>query len=126
MDNDEFIEYEQIFGNIYGTLKSEVERIVSSNNFVIFDIDVKGAFAVKKAFPAQSLLLFIAPPSLDILEQRLRNRNTETDEQIKNRLSRAEMEISQSTEFDNVVVNEILENTFAEVKNILNSNFDFD
>lgn len=120
---NEFIEHEQIFSNYYGTLKSEIDRIIANNNFVIFDIDVKGAFAVKKVFPESSLLLFISPPSLDILEQRLRNRKTETDEQIKNRLSRAEMEISQSKEFDFVVVNEILDNTFSEVKKIIEDNF---
>ncbi len=123
LNEDKFIENEEIFGNYYGTLKSEIDSKLSEGNYVIFDIDVKGAIAVKKAYPNDTLLVFIAPPSLKVLESRLRNRKTESDEQIKKRLSRAEMEIELSKEFDYVVINNQLEDTFIEVTSLIESNF---
>ncbi len=120
---EKFIESEEIFGNYYGTLKSEIENKVNAGNYVIFDIDVKGAMSVKKAFPEESLLVFIAPPSLEVLESRLKSRKTESDEQVQKRLSRAEMEITLSKEFDYVVVNNILEDTFQEVTSIIENTF---
>lgn len=121
INNNEFVEYEKIFDNYYGTLKSEIEKQINDNFCLIFDIDVKGALNLKKIYPNDSLLIFIAPPSLEVLEQRLRNRQTESEEQLKTRLNRAEMELSYSNDFDFVVINDNLEqainNTIEIIKN---------
>ena len=90
--HEDLIEYEEIFGNYYGTLRSVVEQAMARGEFLVFDVDVKGALSLRKAFPNDTLLLFIAPPNLEVLADRLRNRHTETDEQVALRLSRAEME----------------------------------
>lgn len=119
IQNNEFVEYEEIFGNYYGTLNSEISRALDSDELLIFDIDIQGAYSIKKAFPDEALLIFLTPPSLDILENRLRGRRTETDEQIRNRLSRAKMEISAADDFDYIVVNDVLSDTFTKVDEII-------
>lgn len=118
----EFVEHEEIFGNYYGTLKSEIETALRNNEILLFDVDVKGALSLRKAFPDDSLLIFLAPPDLKTLEDRLRLRGTESEEQINTRLSRSEMEIAQKDLFDEVVVNLILENTFADIEEIIRKN----
>ena len=117
--NNEFIEYEEIFGYYYGTLKSEVSKAVEEGEKIIFDIDVKGALSIKKLFPDVALLIFLAPPSFDILEERLRNRKTESEAQIQTRLARARMEMSLQNDFDYIIVNDRLEETFKQVEDIV-------
>jgi guanylate kinase len=119
IDNYEFVEYEEIFGNLYGTLKSVIDNSIHKGERLIFDIDVKGALSLKKIYPNESLHIFVAPPSLDILEQRLRNRKTESEEQINTRLQRAAMEMSLQSQFDFVVVNNNLELALAESEGIV-------
>ncbi len=119
IENSELIEYEEIFGNYYGTLTSELQKAVDENYKLIFDVDVKGALSIKKAFPSESLLVFLAPPDMATLENRLRNRKTESEQQIAKRLSRAEMEIAESIKFDYVIVNKVLENTLKEAESII-------
>ncbi len=111
IDTNQLVEYEEIFGNFYGTLRSEIDNALKANECLIFDVDVKGAFSIKKAFPEDSILIFLTPPATQVLEERLRNRKTETDEQIVKRLERAEFEIAQSSLFDFTIVNNELENT---------------
>jgi len=118
----EFVEYEQIFGNYYGTLKSETDKLLSLGFFVMFDIDVKGAMSIKNHYKDDALLIFISPPDFNTLETRLRKRSTETDEQINMRLSRAELEMSFSDKFDFVVINDSLENAISETIDIVNKN----
>ncbi len=118
IENDELVEYEEIFGNYYGTLKSEVAKSIENNQTVLFDVDVKGALSLRKYFPENTLLIFISPPSIEILEQRLRNRRTESEEEIKNRLNRAEEEKQYSDKFDYLIVNDKLENAFAKIEEI--------
>ena len=106
---DEFIEYEEVYpGKLYGTLKSEVDRIWSNNQHIIFDVDVKGALALKKKFPDRTLSIFIEPPSLEILIERLTNRNTETPQTLATRIERVRYEMTFSGQFDHIVVNDIL------------------
>jgi len=124
IDNNELVEYEEIFGNYYGTLRCEIEKVLTNNSYMLFDIDVKGALSLKKAFPNDSLLIFITSPNIETLETRLRNRGTETDEQIAYRISRAKMEIETSKDFDYAVVNEHLPTTFQEIETILNQHTD--
>jgi len=120
IDNNEFVEYEEIFGNYYGTLKTEIERELNLNNLLIFDIDIKGAYSIKRIFPDETLLIFLVPPDLEVLEDRLRGRSTETEDQISNRLLRAKMEIDAAQNFDYIVVNDILSDTFTKVDEIVN------
>jgi len=109
--HDDLIEYEQIFGNYYGTLRSVVKEAMSRGEFLIFDVDVKGALSLRNAFPDDTLLLFVAPPDMDTLSKRLRNRHTETEEQVAMRLARAEMEMGHREQFDHVLVNDDLKAT---------------
>ncbi|MPN07812.1 Guanylate kinase [bioreactor metagenome] len=117
--NNEFIEYEEIFGNYYGTLKSEVQKAFSQNKILLFDIDVKGAYSIKKYYPDETVLIFLKPPSIEILKQRLIDRKTEQIEQIEKRIERAELEIKMSENFDYVITNDVLENTLKTVHNIV-------
>lgn len=123
IQNDEFIEHEQLFDNYYGTLKSTINDLLDAGKNVLFDIDVKGALSIKKIFGEKALLLFIMPPSLEVLEARLRNRKSETDEQIRTRLSRYQEEMSMIDSFDVKVVNDVLEVAINEVDEIIKSNF---
>lgn len=120
--DDDLIEYEEIFGNYYGTLRSVVKESITRGEFILFDVDVKGAVSLRKAFPNDSLLIFVAPPNLSVLAQRLRDRHTETDEQIAVRLARAEMELAHQHEFDYVLVNSILDETLQSAANIIARN----
>jgi guanylate kinase len=119
ISDNSFVEHEEIFGNHYGTLKSEIEKAFDSGECLIFDVDVKGAMSVKNAFPDDSLLIFISPPDFQTLENRLRNRSTENEEQIQTRLSRAELEMSFVDKFDCVIINDVLENAVTEAIKII-------
>ncbi len=106
----EFAEWEMVYeGKYYGTLKSELERIWANGQVPVLDIDVKGALHVQKQYPINTLSLFIEPPSVDELKKRLLSRGTETDETLLSRVNKAAYEISFSSHFDKVVVNEHLE-----------------
>jgi guanylate kinase len=106
----ELLEWQEVYaGQFYGTLKSEVERIWKAGNHVLFDVDVKGGMNLKKMFPEISVSLFIMPPSLEILEQRLRLRSTETEESLRKRLDKAGEEIKFSDRFDVIIINDQLE-----------------
>ena len=104
------VEWEEIYGNLYGTLRSEVDRLLGDPEVdaVLFDVDVKGALSIRDAFPAETTLVFIAPPSIEVLEDRLRGRNTETEETLARRIARARMELEMQGEFEIVVVNDDL------------------
>jgi guanylate kinase len=115
----EFVEYEEIFGEYYGTLHSEIDKAIKHGRSLVFDVDVKGALSLKQAYPEDALLIFLAPPDSITLEERLKKRKTENAEQIQERLKRAEMELSKMKEFDYVVINDVLDTTFDEVKAIV-------
>ena len=119
--DDDMVEWEEIYGNLYGTMRREVERLLADQNIrrVLFDIDVKGALSLRRAFPDDAVLIFIAPPSLEALEQRLTQRKTETEEAVARRLERAEMEMEHQRKFDYVVVNDQLDQAVREVEGIL-------
>lgn len=106
----DFVEYEEVYtDNFYGTLKSEVERIWASGKHVIFDIDVVGGLNIKKKYPKKTLAIFVQPPSIKVMEQRLRDRNTETETKIKERVAKAEKELAYAKDFDVILVNDVLE-----------------
>ncbi len=113
--NEEFIEWQEVYPGIYyGTLKSELERIWALGKNPVFDIDVKGALNLNNIFQSESLTNFIQPPSLQILEQRLRNRGTETEESLARRLGKAAYELTFATYFDAVIVNDQLQQAIQE------------
>lgn len=116
----DFLEYEEVYDDqFYGTLKSEVERLWALGKCIIFDVDVKGARNIKKAYPYESLAIFIKPPSKDILFERLKNRKTETTESLKKRIARATEELTYENSFDTVVVNDVLERAFLEAETVV-------
>jgi guanylate kinase len=117
-END-FLEYDEHFGNYYGTPKSFVREALKDKS-VILEIDVVGALNAKKEFP-ECILVMVAPPSLEELKRRLKGRSTETDEEIEDRLSRLEYELSKGSEYDYVVVNDDLEKAISDLEAILDS-----
>ncbi len=117
---NEFLEYEQVYeGVYYGTLKSELERIWALDKVPVLDIDVKGAIHVQKQLGDKSLSIFIMPPSVDALRERLLNRQTETPESIQTRIDKAEYEMSFSNQFNAIVKNEVLETACTDAANLL-------
>lgn len=118
--NDEFIEWQEVYeNNFYGTLKSEIEKIWSQGKIVIFDVDAEGGINLKKIFGESALSVFVKPPSLFVLEQRLRNRRTETEESIKKRLDKANRELLRADKFDYILMNDNLEKACFEAKEIV-------
>ncbi len=108
--NDDFVEWEEVYqDNFYGTLKSEIERIWAKGKHVIFDIDVVGGLRIKKNFPNKTLAIFVQPPSIEEMEKRLRNRQTDTEEKIQERVAKAERELKFAKDFDVILVNDDLE-----------------
>ncbi len=113
------VEYEEIFGHLYGTLRMPVEEALRRGEYLLFDIDVKGSLALREAYPEETFLIYIAPPSIEELERRLRQRGTETEEQIRHRLHRAAMELTYQAAFDVVIQNERLESTLQQAEQLV-------
>ncbi len=112
-----FVEFEEVYpGRFYGTLKSEIRNKVNDGHNVILDIDVKGGVNVKKQFGDEALGIFIAPPSVEALRERLVGRGSESAEEIEARVSRAEFELGFAKEYDCTVVNDVLPDAIAEVE----------
>lgn len=125
--NQEFVEWEEVYENqFYGSLKSEVERLRNEGKTVVFDVDVKGGLNIKKQFGDEALALFVKPPSLEVLEKRLRARSTEDEASLKKRISRAGYEMEFEPQFDEVIVNDKLdeaqEQSVKLVRSFLNIN----
>ena len=118
--NGEFIEYEEVYsGSYYGTLKSEVQRIWDKGNIIVFDIDVKGGVNLKRLYGKNALAVFIQPPSIETLKNRLINRGTDSIEAIEKRVAKAEEELSYADKFDVILVNDDLEKTLIEAESII-------
>jgi len=115
------VEYERIYDNYYGTLKSEVDRALAARHSMLFDIDVRGGLSIKKKYGATAVLMFITPPSLHILEERLRNRKTEDEETFRKRMDRVAMELELGKQFDNTVINDALDRAINSVEEIINN-----
>lgn len=114
---DDFVEWEEVYtNNYYGTLKSELSRIWDSGKTVVFDVDVIGGLHLKEIFKVNALAIFIKPPNQDVLEDRLRKRNTETEDKIQIRIKKAKEEVLRSKEFDTIIENDILEQAIASVR----------
>ena len=120
----EFVEHEEVYpGLFYGTLKSEVERIWGNGKIILFDIDVMGGMNLKKLYGDKALSLFIAPPSLETLRERLVKRGTDTPEAIEKRVAKAEKEMLYSGNFDKILINDDLQTALNEVEIIIRENF---
>jgi len=117
---NDFLEWEEVYANnFYGTLKSEVERIWAKGKHVIFDIDVSGGLRIKRKFPEETLAIFIKPPSIDELKIRLKKRQTESEDKIKMRVSKASAELATAPLFDVIVVNKELEKAQKEAFDLI-------
>ena len=105
----DFIEWEEVYqGNFYGTLKKEIERIWKEKKHVVFDVDVIGGISLKEYFKENSISIFIKPPSMEVLSKRLKKRNTDNRESIKNRLEKSFEEMKSIDKFDKIIVNDEL------------------
>lgn len=118
--NGDFLEYEEVYTDkYYGTLKSEVERILNEGDNVIFDVDVVGGCNIKKFYGERALSVFIQPPSVEELRCRLEGRGTDTPEVIESRIAKAEYELSFAPQFDCIIVNDNLETAKAETLKVI-------
>jgi guanylate kinase len=120
IQNKEFVEWEEVYtDNFYGTLRSEVERIWNKGNHVIFDVDVDGGLNLKHAYKEKALAIFVMPPSLERLRERLQSRDTETPESIERRMKKAPSELEKSSDFDKVILNDNLQDAFKRAENLV-------
>lgn len=118
--NGDFIEWEEVYENqFYGTLESEVERVWAANQVIVFDIEVKGATNIKKMYGNKCQAVFVKPPSLEILIERLKNRQTESAKSLKKRIARVTHEMTYQNKFDTVLVNDLLAVTLKEAEFIV-------
>jgi guanylate kinase len=116
-----FVEWEEVYeGHFYGTLVSEVERLRNKGQHVLFDVDVKGGINIKKRFGEDVLAVFVMPPSIEVLEQRLRNRDTDSDEDIRTRTEKAQEELTYAKFFDVIIINDKLNIAKKEVVKVVN------
>lgn len=126
IDNGDFLEWEEVYhGRYYGTLKSEVNRILEEGNIALFDVDVEGGLQIRRHFGSQLLDVFVMPPSVDELHRRLVARATESEESLLKRLGKAEKEMQYAFRFSNIIVNSVLQDAIREselmVKDFLNN-----
>jgi len=120
IDDNAFLEWEEVYKNsYYGTLKSEVERIWKNNQHVLFDVDVMGGVNLKEKYGEDALAIFIMPPSIEVLKERLEKRGTESGEKIRNRINKASLELKFARKFDIMVVNDELPRTLEETEKLV-------
>ncbi len=120
VERNEFVEWEEVYaGTCYGTLRSEMERIWSKGNVILFDVDVVGGIRLKEIFGEAACSIFVMPPSIETLRKRLVGRATDSAEVIEKRVNKAEFEISKSSQFDHIVVNDILADAVAQAESVI-------
>lgn len=116
----DFLEWEEVYeGTCYGTLKSEVERLWAEGKVAVFDVDVNGGRNIKRHFGSDALSIFVMPPSMEVLEQRLRNRGTDSEESIRKRLARSAKELEEAPQFDVTIVNDDLQRAVEETRQVI-------
>jgi guanylate kinase len=116
----QFLEWQEVYtNNFYGTLKSEITRIWDQNKTVVFDVDVIGGLNLKRIFGEQALAIFVQPPTIEILEDRLRNRSTESEEKIIQRMNKAKKELAEAPKFDCIIINDSLESAIEKSKELV-------
>jgi len=120
ISHGEFLEWEEVYpGQFYGTLRSEVERIWSRGEHAVFDIDVVGGMNLKKEFGENACAIFVSPPSMEVLAQRLRIRATDDESSLQKRLGKAEYEMTYTDQFDHVIVNDSLDHALQEAERLV-------
>ena len=120
IEDNEFLEWEEVYPNqYYGTLKMEVEKLRALGKNVIFDVDVVGGLNIKRKYKENALSVFVSPPSIETLEERLTTRNTESPESISRRVRKAKMEMVYAKRFDHIIQNDNLEIAFAEAESLV-------
>ena len=120
VDAGDFLEWEEVYqGTCYGTLKSEIERIWAAGRVIVFDVDVNGGSNIKRYFGGDALSVFVMPPSLEVLEQRLRSRGTDSEEAIVKRLARSAEELKRAPQFDVTIVNDDLMRAVGEARRVI-------
>ena len=120
IDNNEFLEWEEVYKDrYYGTLKTEVQRILDNDQVALFDVDVEGGLNIKRQYGRQLLDVFVMPPSVDELHKRLVARATESEESLIKRLSKAESELKYAYKFNTVIVNTVLDNAYNEAEKLV-------
>lgn len=120
IENNEFLEWEEVYpGSYYGTLKSEVDRICSNGENIVFDVDVAGGYNIKKLYGDRALAVFVQPPSIDELEKRLIARSTDHPEEIQSRIAKSEHEMAYSSYFDAIIINDKLEIALKEAEDLV-------
>lgn len=118
--NQEFVEFEEVYsGTFYGTLRSEVERVWAMGKHVVFDIDVIGGLRLKSKYPEEALAVFVNPPSLEVLKSRLSGRGTDSEDKLRERFAKAEIELDYKDRFDIVLDNFVLKDAQAEAERIV-------
>lgn len=118
--SDFFLEWEEVYeNNFYGSLKSDVKKLWDKGQTVVFDIDVYGGIRLKEKYDLNTLSIFIMPPSIEVLEDRLRKRGTDNEERIHDRLAKAKEEISFAKNFDHVIVNDQIETAFKQIQHLV-------
>ena len=120
ISDDAFAEWEDVHGQYYGTLKLNLDTAIANNTILLLELDVKGSMSILHLYPEQSFSIFILPPSIDHLRQRLRNRGTDTESRINERLKRFEREMEYKSKFDYVLINEDLEVASRELIEVVN------
>ncbi len=122
VEENAFLEYEQVYNGIfYGTLRTEVERLWAAGKTVIFDVDVAGGLKIKSQFKDQALAIFLRPPSIDVLMERLKKRSTEVEHQLQMRIDKANYELQYEKQYDVVLVNDQLDKTLLEAEQMVKS-----
>lgn len=122
IDAEEFVEWEEVYPDrFYGTLKSEVERLWEADKHIVFDIDVKGAMSIKKHYPDDAITIFVKPPSINALVERLKKRDTEDESSLKTRIARMKEELAYEKEFDRILINDILEQALDDAEKLIES-----
>ncbi len=120
IENGEFIEWEEVYNKqYYGTLRSEVERIWNKGEHALFDIDVVGGLNLKMVYGDKACSIFVKPPSIEVLEQRLKNRGTDDEDALKKRIGKAEHEMKYAPQFDHIVVNDSLEEALSNAESLV-------
>lgn len=120
IENNEFLEHEEVYaGILYGTLWSEVHKIWDQQRAVVFDVDVQGGLSLKRRFKEKALAIFLRPPSVDILMERLRKRSTEVEHHLQERIAKANFELSFENQYDVVVINDVLEDTLQRCEQLV-------
>ena len=127
IDQGDFLEWEEVYpGQFYGTLKKEVERLRNQGKNVVFDIDVKGGLSLKENFGSDVLAIFVKPPSVSVLAERLLGRGTENDEKIKLRLQKANEELAFASSFDHILINDKLSHAINQAQDLVIQHIDLE